>query len=98
MLSAEPSFNDKGTIAAESCFLSPIYALSQEVIIYFTLYFLMGGFSSPFLDNGRIMVFESQLLNLDLAEKFDVLQQSCACHGYFTTRLCVPQVVLPIYG
>ena len=73
--------------------------LFQEVIIYFTLYLLMGGFSSPFLDNGRIMVFESQLLNLGLAEKFDVLQQSCACHGYFTSKLCASQVVLPsIYG
>jgi len=42
----------------------------------------MGGFSSPFLDNGRIMVFESQPLNLGLAEKFDVLQQSCACRVF----------------
>ena len=73
--------------------------LFQEVIIYVTLYLLMGGFSSPFLDNGRIMVFESQLLNLGLAEKFDILQQSCACHGYFASKLCAPQVVLPsIYG
>ena len=55
MLSTEPSFDEKGTIVAESFFPFPIYAVISGS--YDILYSVFS--HSPFPDNGRMMVFES---------------------------------------
>ena len=59
MLSAEPSFDGKEIIIAESCFLFPVYAFISGS--YYILYsvFTHGRIFFPFPDNRQTIVFES---------------------------------------